>query len=83
MSTTLVQFIDDIMLIGLGDQEELGILDTSLRHTHTHTNTHTRERKGEKGLCYSLGADFLLWENSFFALRTFCSLEEAHLHYGG
>ena len=80
MSTTLVQCTDDIMLIGLDDQEGLGILDASLRHTHTHT----RERKGEKGLCYSLGADFLLlWKNSFFALRTFSSLEEAHLHYGG
>ena len=48
MSTTLVQFIDDIMLIGLGDQEELGILDTSLRHTHTLTQTHTHERERER-----------------------------------
>lgn len=48
MSTTLVQLIDDIMLIGLGDQEELGILDTSLTHTHTHTNTHTRKRERER-----------------------------------
>ena len=80
MRTTLVQFTDDIMLTGLGDQEELGILDASLRHTHTH---HIWE-KGREGLCYSLEADFLLlWENSFFALRTFSSLEEAHLHYGG
>lgn len=80
MRTTLVQFTDDIVLTELGDQEELGILHASLRHTHT---TYERE-KGREGLCYSLEADFfLLWENSFFALRTFSSLEEAHLHYGG
>ena len=53
MSTTLVQFTDDIMLIGLDDQEGLGILDASLRHTHTHTHTHTREKGRERSMLQS------------------------------
>ena len=61
MRTTLVQFTDDIMLTGLGDQEELGILDASLRHTHTHN---TYERKGERVYVT------VLKQTSFFSGKT-------------
>ena len=59
MSTTLVQFIDNIMLIGLGDQEGLGILDASLRHTHT------RERERERKVYVTV-----LEQISFFSGKT-------------